>query len=96
MAFRTQEEEGALDNVSLDDFLIENKEATFMLRAKSDAMKDAGILSGDLIIVDRSKESRPGDIVIVVQDDAFKMGYAHTFQNGEKVEAVVSAVVRKY
>lgn len=96
MGFRTHEEDGALDTVSLDDFLIENKEATFMLRAKSDAMKDAGILTGDLIIVDRSKEFRSGDIVIVVQNGAFKIGYVDTFRNGEKVEAVVSAVVRKY
>lgn len=96
MGFRTQEEDGALDTVSIDEYLIENKEATFMLRATSDSMKDAGILAGDLIIIDRSKEPKSRDIVIVVAEGAFKIGYKDSFHTETKVEAVVVGVVRKY
>ncbi len=96
MAFRTQEEEGALDTMSIDDYLIENKEATFMLRVNSDSMSEAGILRGDLVLIDRSKEPISHDIVIVVLDGVFKIGYRDSFHTEAKVEAVVVGVVRKY
>jgi DNA polymerase V len=95
MGFRTQEEEGALDGMSLDEFLIENREATFMLRARSDSMRDAGILSGDIVLVDKSKQARPGDIVIAVRDGSFEMKYLNAGEETQ-VEAVVTAVIRKY
>ena len=97
MGFRTHDEDGALDTMSLDEYLIENKEATFMLRAKSDSMKEAGILCGDLVIIDRAKEPRTGDIVVAVADGGFTLRRFSGSQRSEiKVEAVVTAVVRKY
>ncbi len=97
MAFRTHEEEDALDIMSLDDFLIENKEATFMLRAKSDSMNESGILRGDLVLIDRSKIPKANDIVIAVVNGAFVMDHFDSIGGAEtKVEAVVTAVIRKY
>ena len=97
MGFRTQEEEGALDTMSLDEYLIENREATYMLRAKSDSLRDAGILYGDLLVVDRSKSPRKSDIVIAVQDGEFIMRrFSELEDEGVQVEAVVTAVIRKF
>jgi DNA polymerase V len=97
MGFRTHDEDGALDTMSLDEYLIENKEATFMLLAKSDSMREAGILRGDLVIVDRSKSPQSGDIVIAVIDGGFVMRYLEDLPVRDlKVEAVVTGVVRKY
>jgi len=97
MGFRTHDEEGALDTMSLDDYLIENREATFLVRAGSDSMHDAGILEGDLLIVDRSKTPRRQDMVIVVIDGAFAIRRMLTLPPHEaKIEAVITAVIRKY
>lgn len=97
MGFRTHDEEGALDTMSFDEYLIDNKEATFVLSAKSDSMKDAGILRGDLVIVDRSKTPKANDIVLAVVDGSFVMRYLEDLPERDlAIEAVVTAVIRKY
>lgn len=97
MGFRTHDEDGALDTMSLDEFLIENKEATFLLRMKGRAMEQSGILDGDLLIIDRSRDPKPQDIVAVVLDGAFGIKRVRDLPNTcAKVEAVVTGVIRKY
>lgn len=54
--------------IDLNEQLIKNKPATFFLRVNSDAMNDAGIHVGDVVIVDRSLEPKNGKIVIAVVD----------------------------
>lgn len=54
-------QDGKLD---LNQHLIANKASTFLIRAAGDSMKDAGILDGDLLVVDRSLRPQSGDIVI--------------------------------
>jgi SOS-response transcriptional repressor LexA len=75
MGFRTHEEEGALNTMSFDEYLLENREATFLLRMKGNSMKDSGILDGDLILMDRSKSAQVGDLVVVVIDGNFSIKY---------------------
>lgn len=41
----------------------------FMLRVKGDSMMDAGIYEGDLLIVQRIREARNGEIVVALVDD---------------------------
>ncbi|OGU57666.1 MAG: peptidase S24 [Ignavibacteria bacterium GWF2_33_9] len=55
--------EGKLD---LNDFLISNPAATFLVRVTGDSMIDSGIYSGDLLIVDRSIHPKDSNIVIAV------------------------------
>ncbi|MCB8889912.1 LexA family protein [Vreelandella malpeensis] len=57
--------EGELDLV---DHLIQHPSATYFLRAKGTSMEGVGIYDGDLLIVDRSVEPRPGHIVIMSVD----------------------------
>jgi len=40
--------------LDLHEFLIDNKAATFLMRVDGDSMKDAGILHGDLLVLDRA------------------------------------------
>jgi len=54
--------------LSLDQHLIQHKDATFFVRAKGDSMVGAGIFDGDLLVVDRSLNPTSGDIVIAVLD----------------------------
>jgi DNA polymerase V len=56
------------NRLSLDEHLIQHKEATFFVRAKGNSMVGAGIFDGDLLVVDRSLSPTSGDIVIAIVD----------------------------
>ncbi len=51
--------------LDLTEYLIENKAATFLMRVDGDSMKDAGILDGDLLVVDRAAKPVNGSVVVV-------------------------------
>ena len=57
--------------IDLNEHLIQNPPATFMVRVRGNSMVDAGIQSGDLLIIDKSLEVRDGDIVIAAVDGQF-------------------------
>lgn len=50
--------------LDLNELCIEHPSATFFVRAQGDSMVDAGIRSGDVLVVDRSLTARHGDIII--------------------------------
>ena len=50
--------------VDLQVRFVPHPHATFLVRCASEALVSRAILSGDLCIVDRSLESRHGDVVI--------------------------------
>lgn len=60
--------EQALD---LNEYLIRNENATFIVKANSLSMLDAGIDIDDPLIVDRSIPAKSGDIVIALIDNNF-------------------------
>ncbi len=68
-------EEENVDTLSLDDWLIQNKEASFMLKVDGDSMIDAGIVPGDHVIIQRGRQPRNGDIVIAEVDNEWTMKY---------------------
>ncbi len=53
-------------HIDLNDHLIANRAATFLVRARGDSMVNANIHDGNLLIVDRSIEAKDGDIIIAV------------------------------
>lgn len=66
--FPSPAEEELLDTLSLDDYLVRNKEASFLLRVSGDSMIGEGIKPGDLVIIQRGKNPRNGDIVLAQID----------------------------
>lgn len=52
--------------IDLNEQLIKNKPATYFFRMKGDAMINAGIFDGDVLIVDRSLKLTPGKIIVAV------------------------------
>jgi DNA polymerase V len=52
--------------IDLNEQLIHNKPATFFMRVRGDAMIDAGIHDGDIVIVDRSLKAVSGKVVIAI------------------------------
>ena len=73
--FPSPAEEELVDTLSLDELLIQNREATFLLKVSGDSMSGAGILPGDMVIVDKGQPPKSGDIVIAQVDGQWTMKY---------------------
>ena len=61
------------DALTIDDYLIERPSQTVLIRVKGDSMIDAGILEGDLVVVEKSSNARRGDIVVAIVDGQFTL-----------------------
>lgn len=120
--FPSAAEEELLDVMDFDEFLVPNKESTYILKVKGDSMIDAGIHPGDMVVVERRASYKPGQIVIAMIDGEYTMKFLRRStsltasrkdpeyylepankryrpiypREAFRVEAVVTAVVRKY
>jgi SOS regulatory protein LexA len=81
--FPTPADEQMITTVSLDDYIIENKSASFMLKVSGDSMRDAGIHDGDMIVVERKSEAKTGEIVVANVDNAFTLKYLRQDKYGK-------------
>ncbi len=54
------------DTLDLNEHLVQHPAATFFVRVMGDSMIGAGICDGDMLVVDRSLEPKPGAIVVAV------------------------------
>ena len=76
-------DESTLDTLNLDNYLIKNRNSTYLLEVKGDSMIEEGIKEGDLVIVERNNNPREGDIVIAEVDGGWTMKYFR--KKGNKV-----------
>lgn len=60
--------EGRID---LNGVLIPRPLATFFMRVRGEAMRGDGIVDGDLLVIDRSVDARPGMVVVAVHEGEF-------------------------
>lgn len=67
------------------DFLNSNSQL-FMLRVRGESMIDAGILNGDLIIVEKTSTVRNGEIAAVLLDDSATVKYFYKEPNYYRLE----------
>ena len=73
--FPSPAEEELVDTLSLDDLLIQNREATFLLKVSGDSMTGVGIMPGDMVLVDKGRTPKSGDIVIAQVDGEWTMKF---------------------
>lgn len=67
--------EGYYDGpLSLDQHLITNPPATFVLRINGHGLRSIGITHGDEIIIDRSLPAVPGQIIVVIHHQQHRAG----------------------
>ncbi|RZG71929.1 translesion error-prone DNA polymerase V autoproteolytic subunit [Acinetobacter wuhouensis] len=67
--------------VDMNELLISNKEATFIVQVESLSMKNIGIHINDYLIVDRSIRSQHNDIVVAFIDNDFTVKRLMITQN---------------
>ena len=73
--------------IDLSRHLIERPAATFLMRVAGESMRGAGILDGDMVVVDRSLEPKPGDAVVAVCDGEMTLKRLRRLGNGRAVLA---------
>jgi repressor LexA len=73
--FPAPAEEQLVDTITLDEYLVQNHHDTFMLKVSGDSMIDAGIQPGDLVLLERGRVARNGDIVVAEIDHQWTMKY---------------------
>jgi repressor LexA len=73
--FPSPAEEELRDIISLDEFLINRPDSSFLLKVTGDSMIEEGIKEGDLVIVEKGREPRNGDIVVAEVDGEWTLKY---------------------
>lgn len=89
--FPSPAEETLCDIMSMDEYLVARPEASFLLQVSGDSMNGAGIIEGDLVIVEKGREPKNGDIVIAEVDGEWTMKY---FRKHDKEVVLESANTR--
>lgn len=81
--FPSPAEEELFEYISLEEWLIRNPNSTFLVKVYGESMIEAGILPGDLVLVDRSLSPKNGDIVVAEVDGEWTMKYFR--KQGEEI-----------
>ena len=58
---------------SIDAWLVRHPSRTVLIPVIGDSMIEAGIHSGDRVVVERDTPARPGDVVVAVIDNEFTL-----------------------
>jgi SOS regulatory protein LexA len=73
--FPLPEEEVLCDIMSMDEYLITKPDSSFLLKVSGDSMIGEGIMEGDLVIIEKGKQPRNGDVVIAEVDGDWTLKY---------------------
>jgi len=84
--FPSPAEEELVDTLSLDEFLVKKPDATFMLTVSGDSMTEAGILPGDVVLVERGVTPKNRDIVVAQVDEEWTLKYFVKDKTGVRLE----------
>ena len=86
-------EETLITEVSLDDFVVRNKTATFMMRVQSDEYTHLAVLRGDLLVVERNVLPASRTLIVIGSEHGWRLAQTNT----STIPAiVVRGVVRRY
>jgi SOS regulatory protein LexA len=65
--------EGALEALTIDEYLVPHPSRSVLITVKGDSMIDAGIHPGDVVVVEKKTTANIGDIVVAIIDNAFTL-----------------------
>ena len=72
----------ATQTITIDSYLIDHPSKTSLVRVKGDSMIGAGILEGDLAVVEWRTNARRGDIVVALVDGELTLKYLEKDKDG--------------
>lgn len=90
--FPSPAEEELVDTLSMDEYLVDKPDASFLLKVTGDSMIDAGIHPEDIAIIERGGEPKNGDIVLAEVDREWTLKYFR--KTGKSIQLI--AANKKY
>lgn len=90
--FAAPAEDELADLVSVGEYLIPHPNRSYLLKVEGDSMIDAGVQEGDMVIFERSKDSKPGDMVVALTED----GYTLKFLRKHGTQFYLEAANKRY
>jgi len=110
--FSTPIDENTTESISLDDWLVGDWRATFMIKIKSNQYKNIGICPNDYLIIERGREANHNDIILTIDGGQWRLFQYKKFKNknsltrlevdsnenqtNPELAGVVISLVRKY
>ena len=85
--FPSPAEEELRDVISFDEYLVSHPETSFLLSVTGDSMIGAGIMEKDLVIVERGRQPKNGDIILAEVDGNWTMKYLRKKEKTITLEA---------
>lgn len=73
--FAAPAEDEMTDLISVGEYLIPHPNRSYLLQVEGDSMIDAGIQEGDMVIFERTKDARAGQIVVALTEDGYTLKY---------------------
>jgi DNA polymerase V len=71
--------------LNIHDYLVDQEDATYLVTVIGWSMRDAGLLPKDVVIVDRSKNAKVGNIIMAMIDGEFTIKQLALGENGNPV-----------
>lgn len=65
------------ETLDVGKYLVRNPDATYFIHVRGDSMIGAGMFDGDILVVDRSRHARHGNIVVAVLNREFTVKRLH-------------------
>jgi len=91
--FASPSENDIEKNLDLNTFLVKHPASTFFVRVQGGKLRQAGIQSGDMLVVDKSLKPNSKSIVIATEDGEFKMDYFRKLKTAE-IWGTATAIIR--
>ena len=61
---------GSFEQISVPNYLLDNKDEHFTLEVSGDSMIEEGILDGDIVVIKKTNNAITGDIVVALIDES--------------------------
>ena len=68
-------------SLSLEQYIVQHPDRSYVLKVSGDSMVDAGICDGDFVIVEKNGQPLDGDIIVAEIDGDFTLKYFHKRTN---------------
>lgn len=95
--FASPVDEDLVDIIHIEDYVVRDKNASFLLRMQGDYMQAHGICHGDLIIFERGTMPKPNQLAIIfIEGEGYMVMYPSDVPKQSQIIGIVVSVIRKY
>jgi DNA polymerase V len=82
--------------LDLNQLIVQHPSSTYLFRIAGHNWSDQGIFDGDIAVIDRGAIEGPNDLVVIWQNNDFKIARSKHLSPEEKPWGKVSAVIHQF